>query len=117
MMAAATEGLIYICNPNNPTASITPRNEVGEFIAKAPRQTMVLVDEAYYHYADSPDYESVVPLIKDHPNLIVARTVSKIQGMAGLACGYCVAQREMIERMRPHHPWTASTSWLWPRRS
>jgi histidinol-phosphate aminotransferase len=105
MMAAATEGLVYICNPNNPTASITPKNEVREFIAKAPHQTMVLVDEAYYHYADAPDYESVIPLIKDHPNLIVARTFSKIYGMAGLRCGYCIAQRETIERMRPHQPW------------
>ena len=66
---------------------------------------MILVDEAYYHYADSPDYESVIPLVKDHPNLIVARTFSKIYGMAGLRCGYCVAQRETIERMRPASIW------------
>ena len=105
MEKAAKEGLVYICNPNNPTASITPKNELREFIAKAPRRTMILVDEAYYHYADSPDYESVVPLIKDYPNLIVARTFSKIYGMAGLRCGYCLAQRETIERMRPHQPW------------
>ena len=105
MSAAAKQGLIYICNPNNPTASITPKNEVREFIAKAPRQTMILVDEAYFHYADSPDYESAIPLIKDHPNLIVARTFSKIYGMAGLRCGYCVAQKETIERMRPHQMW------------
>jgi histidinol-phosphate aminotransferase len=102
MAAAAKEGLIYICNPNNPTASITPKNELRDFIAKLPRQTMILVDEAYFHYADTPDYESVIPLIKDHANLIVARTFSKIYGMAGLRCGYCVAQRETIERMRPH---------------
>ena len=105
MGAAVKEGLIYICNPNNPTASITPKNELRDFIAKAPRQTMILVDEAYFHYADSPDYESVIPLIKDDPNLIVARTFSKIYGMAGLRCGYCVAQRETIERMRPHQMW------------
>jgi histidinol-phosphate aminotransferase len=105
MEKAAKEGLVYICNPNNPTASITPKNELREFIAKAPRRTMILVDEAYYHYADSPDYDSVVPLIKDYPNLIVARTFSKIYGMAGLRCGYGVAQRETIERMRPHQPW------------
>ena len=66
---------------------------------------MILVDEAYHHYADSPEYESVIPLIKDNPNLIVARTFSKIYGMAGLRCGYCVAQREVIERMRPHQSW------------
>jgi histidinol-phosphate aminotransferase len=104
-MGKTEPGLVYICNPNNPTASITPKNEVREFIAKAPRQTMILVDEAYYHYADSPDYESVIPLIKDYPNLIVARTFSKIYGMAGLRCGYCVAQRETIERIRPHQAW------------
>jgi histidinol-phosphate aminotransferase len=105
MGAAAQDGLIYICNPNNPTASITPKNEIREFIAKTPPQTMILVDEAYFHYADSPDYESVIPLIKDRPNLIVARTFSKIYGMAGLRCGYGIAQKETIERMRPHQPW------------
>ncbi|MEY2531367.1 MAG: histidinol-phosphate aminotransferase [Verrucomicrobiota bacterium] len=105
MTAAAKNGLIYICNPNNPTASITPKNDVRDFIAKTPRETTILVDEAYYHYADSPDYESVVPLIKDFPNLLVARTFSKIYGMAGLRCGYCVGQRETIERIRPHQMW------------
>ena len=47
----------------------------------------------------------MIPLIKDHPNLLVARTFSKIFGMAGLRCGYCVAQKETIERMRPHQMW------------
>ncbi len=101
MGAAAKDGLIYVCNPNNPTASITPKNELRNFIANTARSTIVFVDEAYFHYADSPDYESVISLIKDHPNLIVARTFSKIYGMAGLRCGYCVAQKETIEKMRP----------------
>src|SRR2546430_8002879 len=105
MMDAAKEGLIYVCNPNNPTASITPKNEVRDFITKTPRQTMILVDEAYYHYADSPDYESVIPLVKEHPNLIVSRTFSKIYGMAGLRCGYCIAQKEAIDRMRSNQMW------------
>ena len=105
MLAAAKGGLIYVCNPNNPTASITLKNELHDFIAKTPRETMILVDEAYFHYADSPDYESVIPLVKEHPNLIVSRTFSKIYGMAGLRCGYCVAQRETIERMRPNQMW------------
>jgi len=105
MAAAAKEGLIYLCNPNNPTASLTPKNEIREFIKKTPRQTAILVDEAYHHYVDSPDYESVIPLIKDHPNLIVARTFSKIYGMAGMRCGFCIAQRATIERMRPHQLW------------
>jgi histidinol-phosphate aminotransferase len=105
MSGAAKGGLIYICNPNNPTASITPKNDLREFIANTPRETMILVDEAYFHYADSPDYESMIPLVKDHPNLIVARTFSKIYGMAGLRCGYCVAQPETIKRMHPFQMW------------
>src|SRR6266436_2071198 len=105
MGSAAQKGLIYICNPNNPTASITPKNDLRDFISKTPRETMILVDEAYFHYADSPDYESVIPLVKDHPNLIVARTFSKIYGMAGLRCGYCVAQKGTIERMHGFQMW------------
>src|SRR5881392_3234338 len=105
MLAAAKGGLIYVCNPNNPTASITPKDQLRDFIAKSPRETMILVDEAYFHFADSPDYESVIPLVKEHPNLIVSRTFSKIYGMAGLRCGYCVAQKETIERMRLHQMW------------
>jgi histidinol-phosphate aminotransferase len=104
-LAAAKRGLIYVCNPNNPTASITPKNELADFIGKAPRETMILVDEAYFHYADSPDYESVIPLVKDRPNLIVSRTFSKIYGMAGLRCGYCVAQKETLEQLRAHQMW------------
>ena len=104
-LAAAKRGLIYVCNPNNPTASITPKNELADFIGRAPRETMILVDEAYFHYADSPDYESVIPLAKDHPNLIVSRTFSKIYGMAGLRCGYCVAQKETLEQLRAHQMW------------
>src|SRR5437899_4877414 len=105
MLDSAKAGLIYVCNPNNPTASITPKDELRDFIATTPPQTMILVDEAYFHYADSPDYESVIALTKDHPNLIVSRTFSKIYGMAGLRCGYCVAQKETIDRMRPYQMW------------
>jgi histidinol-phosphate aminotransferase len=105
MGASAQKGLIYICNPNNPTASITPKNDLREFIARTPMDTMILVDEAYFHYADSPDYETVIPLVKDHANLIVARTFSKIYGMAGLRCGYCVAQPETIKRMHGFQMW------------
>ncbi|MFN2624088.1 MAG: aminotransferase class I/II-fold pyridoxal phosphate-dependent enzyme, partial [Chthoniobacterales bacterium] len=93
-------GLHYICNLNNPSASITPKAELSAFLDKVPRETMVLVDEAYHHFVETADYESVIPLVKDHPNLIVARTFSKVYGMAGLRCGYCVAQPEKIELMR-----------------
>jgi histidinol-phosphate aminotransferase len=106
MLAAATgAGLIYICNPNNPTASITPKNELAQFLAKLSPSTIVLVDEAYHHYVESKDYESVIPLVKQYPNLIVARTFSKIYGMAGLRCGYCVTQRANITSMKTHQVW------------
>lgn len=103
MLAAANgAGLIYICNPNNPTASITHKNEISEFLSKLSPATIVLVDEAYHHYVESNDYESVISLVKQYPNLIVARTFSKIYGMAGLRCGYCVTQRANISRLRTH---------------
>jgi histidinol-phosphate aminotransferase len=105
MLAAVKGGLVYVCNPNNPTASTTPKEEVHDFIAKLPNDTMVLVDEAYYHYVETPDYESVIPMVKDHPNLIVARTFSKIYGMAGLRCGYAVAQSHALEPLRQRQSW------------
>ncbi len=106
MLTAATEtGLIYICNPNNPTASLTSKDAMRAFLAKVSERTIVLVDEAYHHYVDSADYESVIPLVKQYPNLIVARTFSKIYGMAGLRCGYCVTSSTLIQRMRAHQTW------------
>jgi histidinol-phosphate aminotransferase len=106
MLSASDDaGLVYICNPNNPTATITPKSAVRAFMAKIPAKTVVLVDEAYHHYVDSSDYESVIPLVKQYPNLIVARTFSKIYGMAGLRCGYGIAQPELIKRMHLHQSW------------
>ena len=106
MLAATNDaGLVYICNPNNPTASITPKDQLRAFLAKAPGQTMVLVDEAYHHYVESNDYESVIPLVKQYSNLIVARTFSKVYGMAGLRCGYCVARPDVIQRLREQQTW------------
>jgi histidinol-phosphate aminotransferase len=106
MLAASGDaGLVYICNPNNPTATITPKEEVSAFLKAAPRSLFVLVDEAYHHYADHPQYESMIPLVKEYPNLIVARTFSKIYGMAGLRCGYGVAQSQLIARLRAEQFW------------
>jgi histidinol-phosphate aminotransferase len=105
MGAVAGAGLIYICNPNNPTGTITPRAALATFLAAVPTSTVVLVDEAYHHYADAADYASVIPLVKMHPNLVVARTFSKIYGMAGLRCGYAVTQHATIARMAAQQPW------------
>jgi histidinol-phosphate aminotransferase len=103
--AAKGDGLIYVCNPNNPTATITPKAAVRTLLANAPASVTILIDEAYHHYAESPDYESVIPLVKSHPNLVVTRTFSKIYGMAGLRCGYAVAQPDVIARMQEHGQW------------
>ncbi len=106
MIAAANgAGLVYICNPNNPTASITPKNELSDFLAKLSPATIVLVDEAYHHYVETKDYESVIPLVQQYPNLIVTRTFSKIYGMAGLRCGYCITQRANIGMLKTHQTW------------
>jgi len=105
MSAVPNAGVIYICNPNNPTGSITSKQDLRNFLQAVPADTMVLVDEAYFHYADSPDYESVIPLIEMRPNLIVARTFSKIFGMAGIRCGYGIAQRSAVSRMVQQKAW------------
>jgi histidinol-phosphate aminotransferase len=101
-MLPAGAGLVYLCNPNNPTASLTPAADVRAFLARVPAGTAVLVDEAYAHYVESADWESVIPRIADMPGLIVARTFSKVYGMAGLRCGYAIAQPAMIEKLREH---------------
>ncbi|MGZ7041599.1 MAG: pyridoxal phosphate-dependent aminotransferase, partial [Thermoanaerobaculia bacterium] len=90
---------------NNPTATITPKGALRTLISSVPANTIVLVDEAYHHYATASEYESVIPLVSAHPNLVVSRTFSKIYGMAGLRCGYAVGQKATIEKMRRHQAW------------
>ncbi len=97
--AASGAGLVYVCNPNNPTATITPDKSVRSFIASLPSDTVVLVDEAYHHYATSPEYSSVMDLVAKQPNLIVTRTFSKIYAMAGIRCGYAIAQDAVIRKL------------------
>lgn len=97
--------LVYICNPNNPTATITPKAALRSYIEALPRGTYIVVDEAYFHYATSPDYESVIPLVAAHPNLIVARTFSKVYAMAGIRAGYGIAQADTIENLRHQQQW------------
>jgi histidinol-phosphate aminotransferase len=104
-MHPAGAGLVYLCNPNNPTGSITPKAEVRAFLARVPASTPILVDEAYAQYADGDDYESLIPRVAHHPNLVVTRTFSKIYGMAGLRCGYAVARPEAIARLRRQQAW------------
>ena len=92
--------LIYVCNPNNPTATAVRRDALEAFVRSVPAATLVLVDEAYIDLADADGVGSVVPAIKDCPNLIVLRTFSKIHGLAGLRVGYGMAAAPLAERLR-----------------
>jgi histidinol-phosphate aminotransferase len=97
----ANTGLIYICNPNNPTASLTYRKDLEEFIRRVPTSVPVVIDEAYHHYSgQSGMYSSFI----DHPieddRIIVTRTFSKVYGLAGLRVGYAVASPKIARQMQ-----------------
>jgi histidinol-phosphate aminotransferase len=104
MAKAAQErpGLVYLCNPNNPTGRAEPHAAVEAFLARVPGEGVVLADEAYLHYVDAPDYQSLLGAVKAGKNVVVTRTFSKIYGMAGLRLGYGLARQDLMERMRPH---------------
>lgn len=99
----ADTGLVYVCNPNNPTGTIVTRDELAAFVERVPRSAMILVDEAYYDFAVDPRYSTAIPLIADHPNVIVSRTFSKVYGMAGMRLGYGVGAKEAVARLRPYN--------------
>ena len=107
MVAQSTgAGLFYICNPNNPTATAVPgaavTSAIDRVLAASP-DTFVLADEAYFEYADLAGFETATPLVKKYPQVIIARTFSKIHGMAGMRVGYAIAQPKTIEKLREHH--------------
>jgi histidinol-phosphate aminotransferase len=91
--------LVFLCNPNNPTGSYFTHAELAGLLQAAPRETLVVVDEAYGEYADAPDFPRSVELLKAFPNLIISRTFSKIFGMAGLRLGYGFAHPLLIREM------------------
>lgn len=86
--ADPSAGLIYLCNPNNPTGSITPRAEIEWLLANKPASAVLVVDEAYIHYSTEP---SVADLVRQRQDLIVLRTFSKLYGMAGMRLGAALA--------------------------
>ena len=99
--AGASTTLVYICNPNNPTASLTPRKDIESFIANLPASTFVIIDEAYHHYANqSGTYASFIDRALDDERVIVTRTFSKVYGLAGLRLGYAVASPKVISQMQ-----------------
>lgn len=94
-------GLIYLCNPNNPTSSTTPKGEVDWLVANLPNKTVLLMDEAYIHFTQSADVASAVPYIQQNKDVLVIRTFSKIYGMAGVRAGFGCAKPEFIRKMWP----------------
>ncbi|HEY7855468.1 MAG TPA: aminotransferase class I/II-fold pyridoxal phosphate-dependent enzyme, partial [Terriglobales bacterium] len=107
MAAAANDakdaaGLVYVCNPNNPTGTIVSMAELDAFMKAVPATVPVLVDEAYFDFVTDPGYGTVYPWIARYPNLIVARTFSKVYGMAGMRLGYALGSAENIGAMRTY---------------
>src|SRR5205814_8318166 len=103
-MAAAAKGagLVFYCNPNNPTATYVGAKATREFIAKVNREspdTTILIDEAYFDYVTDPDHTTHIPIAVDNPRVLVARTFSKAYGMAGLRIGYAIGHAETIKKM------------------
>jgi len=101
MLAASRKqpvGLFYVCNPNNPTGTVTPRAAIEALVAAAPHDAVVLLDEAYIHLCDEP---RGVDMVRAGKNVVVLRTFSKIFGMAGLRAGFAIARKDLLARMTP----------------
>src|ERR1039457_5596216 len=98
-MAAAspTAGLIYICNPNNPTGTMTKKSDLEWLVANKPKGSVVMIDEAYTHIAGGPFCNDMVRADKD---VVILRTFSKIYGMAGLRAGAAMARPDLLEKIR-----------------
>src|SRR5205085_4042961 len=107
--AAKGAGLVFYCNPNNPTATYVGAKATRDFVQKlnsSSPETTILIDEAYFDYVTDPDHETHVPIAIQNPRVIVARTFSKAYGMAGLRQGYAIAHADTIKAMRP---WVGSS--------
>jgi len=102
----ARAGLVYVCNPNNPTGTIVTGEELLAVLAQVPPATTGVVVEAYHHFVEAPAYLSAVEMIERFPNVVVARTFSKIYGMAGMRLGYGVASKANAEALRAQASWS-----------
>ena len=104
MLAAidATTAMVYICNPNNPTGTFVEVTQLKNFAVEAAKKTMVFIDEAYTEYAG---LESLATLAVRNPNIVVAKTFSKIYGLAGARVGYAIAHPDSIQQLSNYQPW------------
>jgi histidinol-phosphate aminotransferase len=100
-------GMIYICNPNNPTGTILNVNEVKDFATTASQQTLVFIDEAYSEYAG---LNSLASLAVSNTNVIVAKTFSKVYGLAGARIGYAIAHPQTIRNLSSYQSWPDSSA-------
>jgi histidinol-phosphate aminotransferase len=98
MATVENAGLIYICNPNNPTGTLTPKEDIEWLVANKPKGAVVMIDEAYTHIAGAPFNTDLVAKDKD---VIILRTFSKIYGMAGIRAGAGIARPDLLEKIKP----------------
>jgi histidinol-phosphate aminotransferase len=94
-------GFVYLCNPNNPTGVIVTKAEIKQLLDGIPEDVPVLIDEAYYHFVEDPNYGTSVPYVLEGRPVIVTRTFSKIAALAGMRLGYAISTPELIAQMRP----------------
>ncbi len=101
---SANAGLVFLCNPNNPTGTVHSLRDVLSFIERVNRKspgTMILVDEAYFEYVDHPDYGTAIPAALANKSILVARTFSKVFGLAGMRVGYGIAHADVVAKLAP----------------
>jgi histidinol-phosphate aminotransferase len=102
--------LVYIANPNNPTGTIVSRAELERFLERAPDHVLVILDEAYFEYADHPDYPNGLDYVRAGRNVVVFRTFSKAYGLAGLRIGYAMGNPEFLDPIeRVREPFNVNT--------
>ncbi len=106
-------GFVYLCNPNNPTGKVVTKQDVAQLLDGIPADVPVVIDEAYHHFVEHPEYATSIPYVRQGRLVIVARTFSKIAGLAGMRLGYAVAPRELLQRMRPHSTGTINAVVKW----
>lgn len=109
----ADVGLVYLCNPNNPTGRTVSKQEIKQLLDGIPGDIPVLIDEAYHHFVEDPNYATSVPYVLEGRNVIIARTFSKIAGLAGMRLGYAIAPNPLLNRMRPWATGSVSAVVLW----
>ena len=97
MLASGQDaGVFYICNPNNPTGTLTPRADIEYLIANKPKDSVVLIDEAYIHLSEA---SNALDLVKAGKDVIVLRTFSKVYGLAGIRCGFIIARPDLADKV------------------